>query len=128
MNSVRCRLLRRGVLMWLGSRLLPATSASIGVKRSAFVSLTKVIETEGSARDAGRTGRHNVVHIDAAGGAQAGGISRTHHHAQDNAPSWITKSGHQGYAGNSSSQHPQKASPDEFVHSSTDTTYWLRSG
>src|SRR5215472_1733792 len=32
MNSVPCRLLRRGVVIWLGSRLLPATSASMGVK------------------------------------------------------------------------------------------------
>ena len=45
MNSVRWRLLRNGVLMWLASRLPPATSASIGVNSSAFVSLTSVTET-----------------------------------------------------------------------------------
>ena len=34
--------------MWLGSRLLPATSASIGVNSSALVSLTREMETDGS--------------------------------------------------------------------------------
>ncbi len=43
MNSVRRRPLRKGVLMWLGSRVLPATSASIGVNNNALVSLISVI-------------------------------------------------------------------------------------
>jgi len=46
MNSVQRRLLRRGVVIWLGSRLLPATSASIGVNSSALVSLMRVMEIE----------------------------------------------------------------------------------
>ncbi len=61
MNSVRCRLVRKGVLMWLGSRLLPATSASIGVKSRAFVSLTSVTETEGSVRSC--SSKHSAVRM-----------------------------------------------------------------
>jgi PAS domain S-box-containing protein len=49
MTAVRRRLVRRGQLMWAASRLPPATSASIGVNRRAFVSLTSVKETDGSA-------------------------------------------------------------------------------
>src|ERR1700735_3142571 len=58
MNSVLRRLLRNGALIWLGSRLLPATSASIGVKRRAFVSLTRVMKTERSARS--RSSKHSA--------------------------------------------------------------------
>ena len=61
MNSVLCRLLRNGALIWLGSRLLPATSASIGVKRRAFVSLTRVMKTERSARS--RSSKHSAVRM-----------------------------------------------------------------
>ena len=43
------RLVRKGLLMWVASKLPPATSASIGVKSRAFVSLTSVRETHGSA-------------------------------------------------------------------------------
>ena len=47
-NVVRCSAVRVGLLMCAGSRLLPATSASIGVKRRAFVSLTSVSSISGS--------------------------------------------------------------------------------
>jgi len=42
-------MVRSGLLMCVASRLLVATSASMGVNSSALVSLTSVIETEGSA-------------------------------------------------------------------------------
>lgn len=48
-TAVRPRLVRSGLLMCVGSRLLAATSGSIGVNSSALVSLTSVNSTDGSA-------------------------------------------------------------------------------
>src|SRR5260221_669331 len=48
-TSVRRNAERSGLLMCVGSRVLPATSASIGVNNSAVVSLTRVSEIDRSA-------------------------------------------------------------------------------
>ena len=63
MKAVRCRLLLSGVLIWLGSRLPPATSASIGVNRRALVSLTRVMATDGSPWNS--SSRHAAVRMPA---------------------------------------------------------------
>src|SRR5262249_14549975 len=48
-TCVRRKLVRNGLVICVASMLLPATSASIGVKSRALVSLTSVIDTDGSA-------------------------------------------------------------------------------
>src|ERR1700730_18308396 len=49
-TRVRFRLVRKGVIMCVGSKPLVATSTSIGVKSHEFVSLIRVKETVGSYR------------------------------------------------------------------------------
>ena len=50
-TRVRFRLVRKGVVMWVGSKPLVATSTSIGVNSHEFVSLIRVKDTVGSLRN-----------------------------------------------------------------------------
>jgi hypothetical protein len=50
-TRVRLRLVRKGVLICVGSKPLVATSTSIGVNSHEFVSLIRVKETVGSPRN-----------------------------------------------------------------------------
>src|SRR6202162_930183 len=50
-TRVRLRIVRKGVVIWVGSKPLVATSTSIGVNSYEFVSLIRVKDMVGSARN-----------------------------------------------------------------------------